>query len=91
MYYVYILQSLKDSSLYTGFTSNLKKRLIEHLNGSNPSTKYKRPLKLIYYESYLNKDNAIHREKFLKSGSGKRYLDKQLRQYFKNTPRKKRN
>ncbi len=91
MHYVYILQSLKDNSLYTGFTSNLKKRISQHKNGLNPSTKYKRPLKLIYYEAYLNKGDAINREKFLKSGSGKKYLDKQLKLYFRDHPRQKRN
>ena len=48
-----------------------------------------KPWRLIYYEAYTIKEDAINREKFLKSGSGKRYLDKQLKEYFKNNPRRK--
>lgn len=89
MYYVYVLQSLKDKSLYTGFTKSVKKRLIDHNAGSDLYTRKLKPWKLIYYEAYLIKDDAINREKFLKSGSGKRYLDKQLREYFKKCSRRK--
>lgn len=91
MFYVYILQSLRDNSLYTGSTNNLKRRFFEHNNGESKSTKSLRPWKLIYYESYLIEKDARKREVFLKSGSGKRYLDKQLNYYFLNHPRKKQN
>ena len=66
MYYVYILQSLKDSRLYIGYTSNLRLRFKQHLNGEVESTKYRRPLKLIYYESYFKKELAEERERKLK-------------------------
>jgi len=89
MYYVYIIQSLKDKSLYTGFTRSVKKRLLVHNEGLSEYTSKLRPWKLIYYEAYLIKEDAICREKFLKSGSGKHYLDKQLKEYFKENPRKK--
>lgn len=84
-YYVYILQSLKDYSLYIGFTENLKTRLQEHNTGKNVSTKYKVPYGLIYFEGYRNKADALGRETFLKSGSGRRYINKQLTRYFSNT------
>ena len=81
-YYVYILQSLKDFSLYIGFTENLKSRLQEHNSGKNVSTKYKTPYDLIYFEGYKNKADALGREKFLKSGSGRKYINKQLRNFL---------
>lgn len=77
-YYVYILQSLKDKNLYTGYTSNLKKRLKEHEYGNVDSTKNRRPLELIYYEAYREKQHALLREKYLKTTKGKMQLKKQL-------------
>ena len=82
MYYVYILQSLKDKKLYIGFTKDIKQRLFEHNSGKNFSTKSRIPLKLIYCEIYLNQDDAKIREKFLKTGWGRKYLKKGLRNYF---------
>jgi putative endonuclease len=82
MFYVYVLHSEKDNKLYTGYTNDIKRRMGEHKAGKVESTKNRRPLKLIYYEAYLEKDDAENRERFLKSGSGKRYIKKQLRIYF---------
>lgn len=53
-----------------------------HFNGEVESTKLRLPLKLIYYEAYTEKEDAQGREKFLKSGSGKRFIKKQLKHYF---------
>jgi len=55
MYYVYIIRSKKDTSLYTGYTNNLKRRFVEHNDMLNISTKHKAPFQLIYYEAYLSK------------------------------------
>ena len=85
MFYVYLLLSLKDNKFYTGYTKSLKNRLNYHNKGLVESTKNRRPLKLIYYESYLNKEDALGRELFLKSGSGKRYIKKQLKNYLNQT------
>ena len=82
MFYVYILQSLKDSRLYIGSTSDLKRRFSEHNRGQSRSTRSGRPWKLIYYESYLDKRDAGGRENFLKGGSGKRFINKQLKHYL---------
>jgi len=76
MYYVYILYSLKDKKFYKGFTSDLKRRLLEHNSGKNTSTVYRRPLKLVYYEAYLIKKDAEFREKYLKTSMGKRVVKK---------------
>lgn len=80
-FYVYILYSLKDSKLYIGFTNSLKKRLAEHASGKVESTKNRIPLKLIYYEYFISRKDAEAREKFLKSGYGR----KQFKEILKNT------
>ncbi len=66
MYYVYVLHSVKDKKLYIGCTSDLKRRFEQHNEGENISTKSRRPFKLVYYESYLSKKDAMIREKKLK-------------------------
>ena len=53
-FYIYVLRSEKDGNNYVGFTSDLRKRLKEHEKGYVKSTKNRRPLKLIYFEGYLN-------------------------------------
>jgi putative endonuclease len=88
MFYVYILQSLKDKSLYIGYTSDLRKRLPTHNKRQVVSTKDKAPWKLIYYEAYLEKKDATGREKFLKSGAGWRFIKKQLKHYFERNAKK---
>jgi putative endonuclease len=54
MYYTYVLLSKKDRKLYTGYSKNLKLRFKQHQDGRVDSTKYRRPLLLIYYEACLN-------------------------------------
>lgn len=73
-FYVYILFSLKDKKLYTGFTTDLRNRLSEHANGLVRSTKDRRSLKLIHYEYFINEKDAKAREVFLKSGFGRNQL-----------------
>jgi len=70
MYYVYVLKSQKDGSLYFGYTNDLKRRFVEHNEKKNISTKHKAPFQLIYYESYRARADAKHREKQLKLFSG---------------------
>lgn len=79
MYHIYILQSQKDKSLYIGYTTNLKKRFLDHNNGLSLATKYKRPYKLIFYEAFLDRIDAKHREVYLKSGWGLRSIKKLLK------------
>ena len=78
-YYAYVLLSEKDNQFYTGYTSNLRRRLEEHQTGKVTSTKYRLPIKLIYFEGCLNQQDATRREKYLKSGNGKIYLRSRLR------------
>jgi len=79
MFYTYLLQSLKDKSWYTGYTKDLKERVMSHNKGLNFSTKSKKPWKLLYYEACLSEKDARGREKYLKSGMGKRYLKNRLK------------
>jgi putative endonuclease len=76
------LQSGKDNQWYTGYSDDLKRRLKEHKRGECFSTKNRRPLELIYFKGCLNKDDALAREKYLKSGMGKRYLKNRMKQFF---------
>lgn len=83
MYWVYILESQMDKSWYIGYTSNLKKRLNEHQSGyGSKTTKIKDDWGLIYCEGYKNKKDAEGRERFLKSGSGRKFLKNQLKNYL---------
>ena len=82
-YYVYVLRSEKDEKFYTGFTKNLDSRVGKHNNGEVSSTKYRRPLRLVYYEASLNQQDAIRREKYLKTTYGKRYIRNRLLNSFK--------
>ena len=86
MFYTYILISEKDNKFYVGYTDNLKRRIVQHNDGYVESTKYRRPLKLIYYEVCLNQKDAIHREKYLKTTYGKRYIRNRLKNCLKGLP-----
>ena len=82
MYYTYVLYSKKDDKFYTGFTQDLKLRFDQHNKGRVESTKDRRPLVLVYYEACLNRDDATHREKYLKTYYGKAYIRKRLNSYL---------
>jgi putative endonuclease len=81
-YYIYVLQSEKDNQFYTGYTSNLKERLEMHNSGKVISTKNRIPFKLIYFEGCLNQQDATHREKYLKTSWGKRYIKERKKNYL---------
>lgn len=83
MYFAYILQSEKDERLYIGFTDNIDRRPNEHNEGKSSATKPFRPYKLIYYEAFLSRKDAKAREKYLKSGWGRRTIKKLLKNHFK--------
>ena len=70
-YFTYVLRSQTDHKFYVGFTKDLENRLDQHSGGKVQSTKIRRPLNLIYYEVCFNKEDAIHREQYLKSSYGK--------------------
>jgi putative endonuclease len=66
MFYVYVLKSQKDEELYIGSTGDLQKRFREHNSGKNPSTKSRKPFRLVYYEAYNAEADARKREQSLK-------------------------
>ena len=74
-YYVYIIESLVNSSLYIGYTSDLERRINEHNEGKSKFTSKKVPWKIVYTEEFNNKSDALKRERFLK---------KQKNRYFYN-------
>jgi len=82
MFYNYVIKSLKNDDLYIGYTSDLKKRIKEHNQGLNFSTKRYAPWKLIYYEACIEKDDAVRREKYLKTTQGGRLLKRRLKTYI---------
>jgi len=82
MFYVYILESKKKNDLYIGYSADLRKRVIKHNRGLSFSTKNKTPLKLIYYEACLNKNDAKRREQYFKTNQGRRLLKRRLKEYF---------
>jgi len=85
-YVVYFLESIKyPMRHYIGYSTNLKQRIQYHNDGLVQSTKKFKPWKIIYAELYLNKFDALGREKFLKSGSGWKFLRKQLSHYLQIT------
>ena len=79
MQYVYVLRSLRDGNLYVGRTADLRARLVDHNSGRVTSTKDRRPIKLIYYEVGGSAKDTAHREKYLKTSWGKRYLKHRLK------------
>ena len=81
MYYVYVLQSIKDGRFYTGITDNLQRRFKQHNTGNNatPSTLNRGPFKLIFAQECKNRQEARALEKYLKSGSGRELRDELLK------------
>lgn len=82
MFYVYCLESQLNKELYFGYTSDLQKRLKEHNQGLNFSTKRYRPWKVIYYEACLEESDAKRREKYIKTTQGGRLIKRRLKDYL---------
>jgi len=78
MYYVYILESLKDRGHYVGITEDLKKRLLDHNSGSAKYSSNKKPFKIAWYCAFRNKAKALEFERYLKHGSGHAFAKKHL-------------
>jgi len=84
MFYVYLLLN-NNNRLYTGFTSDLRKRFEEHNDKKSIYTKHRGPYQLIYYEACLDENDARQREKYLKSGTGKRFIKSRLKRFLSRT------
>jgi putative endonuclease len=85
MFYIYVIRSTKDKRWYTGLTQDLRKRFKEHNNNKIFSTKGRGPFEIVYYEACINEQDAQIREKYLKSGFGKRYLKNRLKRFLSPT------
>ena len=81
MFYVYVFLCA-DKKMYVGYTQDLRKRVARHQKGQVNSTKARLPVKLIFYESYINKYDALRREKYLKTSKGKQTLTSMLKETF---------
>ena len=76
MYYVYSL-ACKDGH-YVGCTNDLKDRIARHIAGQVPATASRLPVELVFYFAHENKYKAFEFEKYLKSGSGRAFINKHL-------------
>lgn len=77
-YYTYVLKSLLDYKLYVGFSNDLGERIKKHNLGLVEATKNRRPLELVYYEACRDKDKALEREKYFKTGFGRKFLKQRI-------------
>ena len=82
MFYTYVLLSEKDGKFYIGFSKDVKLRFEQHQKGLVESTRNRRPLNLIYYETCISQDDALRREKYFKTYYGRLFLHKRLKSYF---------
>lgn len=82
IHYVYVLQSRSTGYFYTGCTNNLRKRLEQNQSGKVSSTISRGPFSIVYFEYCLNKADAYSREKYLKTGMGKRYIKNRLKRFL---------
>ncbi|MDE1919754.1 MAG: GIY-YIG nuclease family protein [Patescibacteria group bacterium] len=82
MFYTYVLFSGKDKKFYTGYSADLKGRFEEHSKRKVKSTKDRLPLSLVYYEACIDKQDAQHRERYLKTYHGKLFLRNRLKSYL---------
>lgn len=78
MFYTYVLLC-DNGSYYKGFTNNLEHRYQQHLkgNGAKYTAKHK-PVKIAYYEVFSTEQEAVAREKYFKSGSGREWLKSKI-------------
>lgn len=77
-YYTYVLRSAKDRDLYVGWTDDFKNRLRTHNSGKVEATRNRRPLVLEYCEACKSREKAIAREKYFKTGFGRRFLKQRI-------------
>ncbi len=82
MWYVYIIESKKDGDRYVGMSNDLKRRFTLHNQGKVIATRDRHPFALLYYEAHHNKYDAAARERFLKTGWGKEWIKKTLKNFL---------
>ncbi|MFH1367717.1 MAG: GIY-YIG nuclease family protein [Elusimicrobiota bacterium] len=85
MFYTYVIKSTRDNKWYTGSTKDFRKRFNDHNSNKVYSTHLRAPFILIYYEACSNEQDARAREKYLKTGMGKRFLKNRLKRFLSLT------
>jgi len=75
-FWIYVLKC-NDNSFYIGQTDNIPRRLDEHWKGEVSWTKPRLPIEIIHYESFVSRDEAVKREKELKTGFGRKWLKRE--------------
>ena len=78
MYYTYVIKSNKFDFYYKGHCENLNKRLSQHNSGMTVSIKQYIPFKIVYFEKFETREEAVRREKYFKSAAGRRFLKNKL-------------
>jgi putative endonuclease len=73
-FYTYVLRSINFERNYVGFTSNIEERIKQHNSGKTKSTRPYKPWELLFCEEHNSKEEALDREKWLKSGIGREYI-----------------
>jgi len=71
MFTTYVLRSTTTHRLYTGSTSDLARRLVQHNADASTSTKHRGPWELIHREDFASLAEAVRRERYLKTGKGR--------------------
>ena len=75
MFYVYIIYSIKTDRYYTGYCSDIETRIVKHNLGATASTRSGIPWKLVYFETFENKADAIRRELEIKRKKSRKYIE----------------
>ncbi len=78
-FHTYVLYSEKYDHFYKGHCQDLNKRLLQHNRGETTSTKPYIPWKLVYFESFETRSEAIRREKYFKTAAGRRFLKNKIK------------
>ncbi|NOX18066.1 MAG: GIY-YIG nuclease family protein [Chlorobi bacterium] len=75
MFYVYILYSENIDKFYVGYTSDLTKRIARHNSGWGKFSSRGAPWKIVYFEKYNSKSDAIKRENEIKKKKSRKYIE----------------
>ena len=78
MFYAYVLKSVNHDYIYKGHCEDLEKRLKEHNSGMTKSIRPYIPFKIVYFEIFDSRAEAIKREKYFKSSHGRKFLKSKL-------------
>jgi putative endonuclease len=82
LYFVYILQSLKDYSYYVGQCDDLDRRMSKHFDGMSKYTASKRPLRLRYFEIVSSRGLALKRENEIKRKKSRHYIESLIKNWL---------